>query len=70
MKPELSSKFRPIFDIQEPLTDFHGEEAKKMFFEKKVQNGRLKKTEFFKITNSQKSFAKISEIGPGISRIV
>jgi hypothetical protein len=24
-----SSKFHPIFDIQEPLTDFHGEEAKK-----------------------------------------
>ena len=35
-------KFRPILDIQEPLTDFHGDEAKKFFFEKKkTQNGRL-----------------------------
>ena len=29
-----------ILDIQEPLTDFHRNEAKKM--KKKVQNGRLK----------------------------
>jgi hypothetical protein len=33
------------------------------FFEKKIQNGRLKKTEFFKIANSQKNFVKISWIG-------
>ena len=32
--------------------------------QKKIQNGRLKKTEFFKTTNSQKNFAKISGIGP------
>ena len=30
---------------------------------------RLKKNEFFKIANSQKMFAKISEIGSWISRI-
>ena len=29
-KPGQSSKFRPILDIQEPLTDFHGNEAKKI----------------------------------------
>jgi hypothetical protein len=27
-KPELSSKFRPILDTQETLTNFHGDEAK------------------------------------------
>jgi hypothetical protein len=37
--------------------------------EKKFQNGRLKKTEFFKIADSQKFFAKISQIGPWVSRI-
>jgi hypothetical protein len=37
--------------------------------QKKIQNGRLKKTEFFKIANSQKFFAKISQIGPWVSRI-
>ena len=41
-------KFCPILDIQEPFTDFHRNEAKKKFFlKKKIQNGRLKKTEFF-----------------------
>jgi hypothetical protein len=38
-------------------------------FEKKIQNGRLKKIEIFKIANSQKNFAKISQIGPWVSRI-
>ena len=42
---------------------------KNFFFEKKVLNGQLKKTEFFKIANSQKFFAKILEIGPWIIRI-
>jgi hypothetical protein len=37
----------------------------KFFF----QNGRLKKTTFFKIANSQKNFVKISWIGPWVSRI-
>ena len=36
----------------------------KNFFlkKKKTQNGQLKKTEIFKIANSQKIFAKISQI--------
>ena len=54
-----------MLDIQEPLTDFHRDEAIK----KKIQTGRLKKYEFFKIANSQKIFAKISEIGPWVSKI-
>jgi hypothetical protein len=44
-------------------------EMKQIFFFKKVQNSRLKKTEIFKIANFQKIFAKILEIGPWISRI-
>ena len=35
---------RPILDTQETLTNFHGDEAKKNVFEKKNQNGQLKKT--------------------------
>ena len=42
---------------------------KKKKFEKKILNGRRKKTEFFKIANSQKNFVKISQIGPWVSRI-
>ena len=34
-----------------------------------LQNGWIKKTEFFKIANFQNVFAKISEIGPWVSRI-
>ena len=33
---------------------------KNKLFEKEIQNGRLKKTEFFKNTNSQYIFVKIS----------
>ena len=41
-KPGYSSKFQPILDIQEPLTDFHGNEAKNTICLKKlIQNGRL-----------------------------
>ena len=39
------------------------------FSKKKFQNGRLKKSLFSKIANSQKFFAKISWIGPWVSRI-
>jgi hypothetical protein len=39
------------------LTDFHEDEGKKN------QNGLLKKTEFFKIVNSQIFFVKVSWIG-------
>ena len=36
------------------MTDFHGDQAKRIFFfEKKIQNGQLKKAKFFKISNSQ-----------------
>ena len=37
--------------------------------QKKIQNGRLKKSAFFKIANSQNFFVKISWIGPWVSRI-
>jgi hypothetical protein len=44
---------------------FSWEVSKKYFFlEKKNQNGRLKKTAFFKIANSQNFFVEISWIGP------
>jgi hypothetical protein len=51
------------------VTDFYGDEAKKYFFEKKIQNGRLKKTEFFKVPNYQKKIVKISWIGSWVSMI-
>ena len=44
-------------------------QKKNFFFEKKIQNGRLKKSSFFKIANSQNFFAKISQIRPWVSRI-
>ena len=43
--------------------NFHGNEAKK------IQNGQLKKTEFFRIANSQNFSVKILWIGPCVSRI-
>ena len=58
LETTLIIKIRPILATQETLTDFHRDE------QKKFQNGRLKKTEIFKIANSQKNFAKISQIGP------
>jgi hypothetical protein len=39
------------------------------FLKKKIQNGRLKKTAFLKIANSQNCFVKISWISPWVSRI-
>jgi hypothetical protein len=39
------------------------------FFEKKILNGRLKKTEIFNYPNSQYFFMKISWISPWVSRI-
>ena len=50
-----------MLESQEPLTDFHENEAKKseIFFSKWL----TQKTEIFKTANSQKSFAKISGIG-------
>ena len=45
-----------------------GAKQKKIFFEKKNQNGELKKTEIFNSPNSQYFFSKITWIGPWISR--
>jgi hypothetical protein len=45
------------------LTDFHGDEAKR------IQNGRLKKIEFFNSANSQYFIVKISGIGPWVERV-
>ena len=42
------------------LTDFHGDEAKRNGFFW-IQNGRLKKTEIFKTTNSQYFFEKFQK---------
>ena len=44
-------------------------QKKNFFSKKKIQNGRLKKTTFFKIAKSQNFFARISQIGPWVSRI-
>jgi hypothetical protein len=52
------------------LNDFHGDEAKKKKkLKKKIQNGQLKKTEFFKIANSQIFCVKMLWVGPWVSRI-
>ena len=49
---------------------FMGMKQKKIFFlKKKIQNGRLKKTEFFNIAKSWAISAKISWMGPWDSRI-
>ena len=49
---------------------FMGMKQKKNFFlKKKIQNGRLKKTEFFNFAKSWAISAKISWIGPWVSRI-
>ena len=50
-------------------THFHGDETKQIEIIEEIQHGRLKKTEFFKNPNSQYFFAKISGIGPWLSRI-
>ena len=43
---------------------------KKIFFEeKKIKMADFSKWPFFKIANSQNFFAKISQIGPWVSRI-
>ena len=52
-----------------PKVFFIRKKQKKIFFEKKIQNGRLKKRSFFKIANSQYFLVKISWIGPWVSRI-
>jgi hypothetical protein len=57
----------PILDIKEPLTDFHGDEAFSFnILKKRSKMADSKKTEFFKIADTQNSLAKILEIGPWI----
>ena len=55
---ETRVKFRPILDSQVALTNFHGDEAKKIFLKKKKSKWPIKKTEFFKIANSEHFFEK------------
>ena len=45
------------------------QKTKNKNLKKKIKNGRLKKTEIFKIANSQNVFAKILQIGPWVSMI-
>ena len=42
-----------VIDTQVALTDFHEDEAKKNFLKRKIQNGRLKKIEFFNFVSFQ-----------------
>ena len=50
----------PFYHIN--LGWFSWEWSKKKILEKKIQNGRLKKSSFFKIANSQKFFAKGTDV--------
>ena len=62
--------FNPFILPYKFVLIFIGIKQKKVFlFEKKIQNGRLKKSSFFKIANSQNFSAKISQMGPWVSRI-
>jgi hypothetical protein len=60
---------KPFLKIKQSYVSYNSRFDKLTKFEKKIQNGRLKKTEIFKIANSQIFFAKISQIGPWVSRI-
>ena len=59
----------PFYHINLGWFSWEWSKRKLFFFEKKIQNGRLKKSSFFKIANSQNFFAKISQIRPWVSRI-
>ena len=59
----------PFYHINLGLFSWEWSKKNIFFFEKKIQNGRLKKNSFFKIANSQNFFAKISQIRPTVSRI-
>ena len=67
----LDQNFDPSLLTNKLWLIFMGKKQKKnSFFEqKKIQNGRLKKSAFFKIANSQIFFVKISGIRPWVSRI-
>ena len=59
----------PFYHINLGWFSWEWSKKKFFFFEKKIQNGRLKKSSFFKIANSQNFFVKISQMGPWVSRI-
>ena len=50
------------------MTDFHGDEAKKIFFEKKFKMADSKNPSFSKPPILNIFFAKFSGIGPWVSR--
>ena len=68
-RENITISTHPFYHIN--LGWFSWEWSKIFFFfrKKKIQNGRLKKSSFFKIANSQNFFAKISQIGTWVSRI-
>ena len=59
----------PFYHINLGWFSLEWSKKKIFFFEKKIQNGRLKKSSFFKIANSQNFFTKISQMDPWVSRI-
>ncbi len=59
----------PFYHINLDWFSWEWSKKNKKNLKKIIQNGRFKKTEFFKIANSQKNFVKISQIGPWVSRI-
>ena len=65
----LDQNFDPSLLTNKLWLVFVGMKQKKKFYEKKIQNGRLKKTEFFNFAKSWAISAKISWIGPWVSRI-
>ena len=53
------------------MTDFHGDEVIFFFFLKnKIQNGQLKKTEFFKTANSEYFFQKFHGLVLGFIELI
>ena len=59
----------PLYHINLGWFSWEWRKKKKKILDKKIQNGRLKKSSFFKIANSQNFFTKISQMGPWVSRI-
>ena len=67
----LDQNFDPSLLTNKLWLIFMGKKQKNFFFlKKKIQNGRLKKSAFFKIANSQNFFVKILWIGPWVSRLM
>ena len=63
------TSFQPILATQEPLTAFHGIKQKKKFWTKKNPKWPTQKNYGFQTVNSQYFSAKLSGIGPWVSRI-